>query len=64
MDIFEVVVGAEFGEDLQRHQEVLRRRKGLPLPAGVFIGIIPVSVIYLIAQRQIIKGMILGEVNG
>jgi len=34
------------------------------ISAGVFIGIIPVSVIYLIAQRQIIKGMTLGGVKG
>jgi multiple sugar transport system permease protein len=34
------------------------------ISAGVFLGIVPVSVIYLIAQRQIIKGMTIGAVKG
>jgi ABC-type glycerol-3-phosphate transport system permease component len=34
------------------------------ISAGVFIGIIPVSVVYLVAQRQIIKGMTIGAVKG
>ncbi len=32
--------------------------------AGVFLGIIPVSIIYFIAQQQIIKGMTMGGVKG
>jgi ABC-type glycerol-3-phosphate transport system permease component len=34
------------------------------ISAGVVIGIIPVSLIYFIAQKQIIKGMTLGAVKG
>lgn len=34
------------------------------ISAGVFIGIIPVSIIYLFLQNQIIKGMTVGTVKG
>lgn len=34
------------------------------ISAGVFIGIVPVTIIYLIAQNQIIKGMTMGTVKG
>ena len=34
------------------------------ISAGVFLGIIPVAAIYLVAQKQIVKGMTVGTVKG